>query len=236
MELVIDQPHLIDTLRFRLQAARTLPQQDIRLTTTVTVLVPASENDPVALERRIREALGRVVKTAWTFTRIERDAEAAGYERIQLRASARVPVSENWNLLERVRAAGRDGIAIGAPEVSYALSTDKVDGAVEALRLDLLELAAAQAEKMSAATKRAWRIGDVEFGAAGLVRETGRRTGKGAYADNDDTLEMMALMDTPSGVTGGERITLVANVTLKSASPEALRQGQGASCYVTEKA
>jgi hypothetical protein len=218
MELVIDQPHIIDTLRFRLQAARTLSQQDIRLTTTVTVLVPASENDPVALEKRIRGALATVVKTDWTFTRIERETEAAGYERIQLRASARVPVSENWNLAERVRAASRDGIAVGAPEVSYALTSDKVDAAVDALRLDLLRLAASQAEKMSEASARQWRVGDMEFGTAGLVRETGRRTGKGAYSDNDDSVEMLALQDASTGVTGGERITLVAQVTLKAFS------------------
>ena len=218
MELVIDQPHLIDTLRFRLQAAQALSQQDIRLTTNVTVLVPAAQNDAIAIERRIREALARLVQTDWTFTRIERDTEAAGYERIQLRASARVPASENWNLAERVRAASRDGIAVGAPEVSYALSSDKVDGAVETLRLNLLRMAARQAEKMSEASGRHWRVGDIEFGAAGLVKETGRRTGKGAFADSDDSLEMLALQDTPAGVTGGERITLVAQVTLKSSA------------------
>lgn len=215
MELVIDQPHLIDTLRFRLQAARALSQQDIRLTASVTVLVPASQNDPVSLERRIREALANVVKTDWTFTRIERGTEAAGYERIQLRASARVPASENWNLAERVRAASRDGIAVGTPEVSYALSSDKVGSAVDALRLDLLKMATEHAEKMSTASGRHWRVGDIEFGAAGLVKDSGRRTGKGAFVDDDESLEMLALQDTPAGVTGGERITLVAQVVLK---------------------
>lgn len=233
MELVIDQPHLIDTLRFRLQAARTLSQQDIRLATVVTALVPAAENDPVALERRIRETLSRVVKTDWTFTRIERDAEAAGYERIQLKASARVPVAENWNLVERMRAASRDGIALSAAEVSYALSSEKVDAAVEALRLDILRLAADQAAKMSEASGRRWRVGDIEFGTAGLAQDSRRRTGKGAYADSDDSLEMLALLDTPMGVTGGERITLVAQVTLKAFSGY---QGEHASGYVIQEA
>lgn len=220
MELVIDQPHLVDTLRFRLQAARTLPQEDIRITAAVNVLVPASENDPVDLERRIRETLARVIKADWVFTRIERDADAAGYERIQLRASARVPKSENWNLAERFRAASRDGVAVSPGEVSYALSSEKVDAAVEALRLDLLQLASSQAAKMSAASGRQWRIGDIEFGAAGLLRQGGRRTGKGAYTDEEDSIEMLALQE-GAGVTGGERITLVAQVVLKAsvASP-----------------
>ncbi len=234
MELVIDQPHLIDTLRFRLQAARSLPQEDIRLVVNITALVQSADHDQASLEKRIRDALARLVKTDWTFTRIERAADAAGYERVMLRAGARVPASENWNLPDRARIASRDGIAIGTPEVSYALSTDKVDGAVEALRLDLLKLATEQAAKMSEASGRHWRVGDVEFGAAGLVQDNRRRTGKGAFSDTEETLEMLALQDTPSGVTGGERITLVANVTLKAFTGMFPPGEGGPRYYVTE--
>ena len=216
MELVIDQPHLIDTLRFRLQAARALPQEDIRLVVNVTALVASADHDQPVLEKRIRATLARLVQTDWTFTRIERQPDAAGYERVTLRAGARVPASENWNLPERARAASRDGIAVNPPEVSYALSSGRVDGAVEALRLDLLARATEQAEKMSKASGRSWRVGDIEFGSAGIVHENMRRTGKGAYSDEDASLEILALIDTPTGVTGGERISLVASVTLKA--------------------
>ncbi len=235
MELVIDQPHLIDTLRFRLQAARALPQEDIRLVVNVTALVASADHDQGALEKRIRDTLARVVKTDWTFTRIERQPDAAGYERVTLRAGARVPASENWNLPERARTASRDGIAVNPPEVSYALSTARVDGAVEALRLDLLARATEQAEKMSAASGRRWRVGDVEFGTAGIVHENLRRTGKGAYSDDDASLELLALIDTPTGVTGGERISLVANVTLKAFTDFQFRHDGRAPYYVTEE-
>jgi hypothetical protein len=235
MEIVIDQPHLIDTLRFRLQAARSLPQEDIRLVVNVTALVKASDHDQNALEKRIREALASLVKTDRTFTRIERQADAAGYERVVLRAGARVSAAENWNFPERARAASREGIAVGTPEVSYALSTDKVDGAVEALRLDLLGTATAQAAKLSEVSKRQWRVGDIEFGAAGIVRENMRRTGKGAYSDEDASLELLALIDTPTGVTGGERISLVADVTLKAFTDMALPVDGRPRYSVTEK-
>ncbi|MGE0456573.1 MAG: hypothetical protein AB7Q30_23835 [Vicinamibacteria bacterium] len=234
MDLVIDQPHLIDTLRFRLQAARALPQEDIRLVANVTALVASADHDQAVLERRIRETLARLVKTDWTFTRIERQPDAAGYERVTLRAGARVPASENWNLPERARAASRDGIAVNPPEVSYALSTARVDGAVEALRLELLARATDQAEKMSAASGRRWRVGDIEFGAAGIVQDNMRRTGKGAYSDEDASLELLALMDTPTGVTGGERISLMANVTLKAFTDFQQRLDGRGAYYVTE--
>jgi hypothetical protein len=219
MEFVIGQPHLIDTLRFRLQASCSLPQDDIRIVASVAALVKASDHDEPALEQRIRQALAHVVKAEWTFTRVERQADASGYERVTMRAGCRVPASENWNLPERARAASGEGIAIERPEVSYSLSTEKVDAAVAGLRLDLLKLAIEQAGLMSEATGRSWRIGDIEFGAAGLNREGGRRTGKGAYSDAEDSLELLATLDGPTGgVVGGERITLIAHVTLKAFS------------------
>ena len=216
MELVIDQPHLVDTLRFQLYAAQALPQEDIRLIVTVTALVPSADSDRAGLERRIREALAKLASAPWTFTRIEREEATAGYERVTLRAATRVPALENWNLPERARAASGEGLALATPEVSYALSSERVDAAVAALRVQLLEQAMRQAESLSKVSGREWRVGDIEFGAAGFTRERGRRTGKGAYADEESTIELLALCDTPSGVTSGERITLLAAVVLKS--------------------
>lgn len=217
MELVIDQPHLVDTLRFQLQAWRALPQDDIRVSVGVTALVPSADSDRAGLERRIREALGKLAETNWTFTRIEREEDTAGYERVTLRASTRLPAIENWNLPERARAASGEGIALSSPEVSYALSGDKVDAAVKELRTQLFRLAAQQAKSFSEASGREWRVGDMEFGVPNLDRERARRTGKGAYSDEDSSIELASLSDAPAGVTGGERISLLAAVVLKAA-------------------
>ncbi|MBK7659104.1 MAG: hypothetical protein IPJ28_08125 [Betaproteobacteria bacterium] len=233
MEIVIDQPHLIDTLRFRLQAARALPQDDIRLVVGITALVKPGDHDSATLETHIREALARLVKTDWTFTRIERHPDAAGYERVTLRAGARVAAAENWNLPERARKASADGIALNNPEVSYALSSGRVDAAVEGLRLDLLRKATEQAQRMTEASGRNWRVGDVEFGVAGIVQENARRTGKGAYTDENESLELLALLDTPSGITGGERISLAAQVTLKAFT--GYRDDPSRPLYVTQE-
>lgn len=90
MEIVIDQPHLVDTLRFQLQASRALPQEDILVSVIVTALAPSSDRDRAGLERRIREAQRKLADVQRSFTRIEREEDTAGYERVTLRASARL--------------------------------------------------------------------------------------------------------------------------------------------------
>ncbi len=217
MELVIDQPHLVDTLRFQLHASRALPQMDIRVTVAVEALVPSTGTDRAVLEQRIRAALAKLADTAWTFTRIERAEDTAGYQRISLRASARLPALENWNLAERARSASGEGIALADPEVSYALSPERVGEVVADLRAHLYALATKQAADFSASSGRAWRVGDIEFGSAALARERARRTGKGAYTDDDSSIELAAISEGPAGISGGERVTLYAAVVLKAA-------------------
>lgn len=215
MDLVIDQPHLVDTLRFRLQASRSVSQGDVRLTVPVTALVQAADRDQRLIEKRIHEALAEFVKAPWTFSRIIRQGEAMGFERVTLRASARVPAAENWDLAERARKASREGLALAPPEISYALSPDKVGEVVDALRLGLLREATEQARKMSEATTRRWRVGDIEFGTPGLQTDGSHRSGKGAYRDLEEIGELLADVE-PQALLSGERITMIAAVTLKA--------------------
>ena len=171
MELIIDHPHLIDTLRFRLQSSRAVPQGDLRVIVPITALVKTAERDLGGLESRIHEALAEFMKAGWAFSRLEREGEAVGFERVRLRASARVPVAENWNLAERARKASREGLALGAPEISYAISTEKVNAVIEELRLELLRESQVNAQRMSEASSRLWRIGDIEFGTPGMATD-----------------------------------------------------------------
>jgi len=220
MSLVLDQPHLIDTLRYRIQARKTLPQEDLRLAVRVTALVHAGERDQAALEGRIREALAAFVAAAWSFSRIERDADAAGYERVGLVASARVRAAENWNLTERARLASREGLQIGAHKVDYSLSRERVDTAFDELRLEILRRAEAQARTLSEGSGRTWRVGDIAFGAIDAGEHGQRVSAKGAYRDQDEVL--FAALDDSEGegeaMAGAERISLVAAVTLKAFS------------------
>jgi len=212
--VVLDQPHLTDTLRFRVQVEKSLPQETVRIGVRVLAIVRGSDRDTAALEGRVREALGQFIAATWVLSRIERTAEAAGYERVQLQAVTRVSAAENHNLDERANAASREGLKLDSPAVSYGLSSDKIGEVVDELRLAALARVQTQVEAINRQTGRDWRIGDVLFGAA----DGYRATSKGAYRDDNVGSSLDGLADESPVLHGAERVVLLAAVTLKSAA------------------
>jgi hypothetical protein len=219
MSLVLDQPHLIDTMRFKVFVQRRLAQDEVNIKVQVTTLVKTVDRDRTALAARIGEALRSVIQTEWAFSRIERTSDATGYERVSLHASTRVDAVENYDLEERCRRASREGLSISHPAVGYALSLAKVDAIMGELMEEIVAKAAVQASAYSEKTGRAWRIGDIEFGTVDFA-STAARTGKGAYRDESSVGDLLAELDVnpSSGLASAERIWLLANVTLKSAA------------------
>lgn len=213
---IIQVQDVSDTLRYRIQVQRTLPQDDIRLTVPVTALVHSRDNESSALQQTILTALNGFVPAEWTFSRFERDGDTVGYERIRLFASARVKPVENYNLAERARRASREGLTLGPPRVDYALSPERIDEVVTALRLDVLRRVAADITQFDKQTGRSWRIGDIAFGVGDPAEYGSARTGKGAYRDPDNPMFGLEDLEPQSGLTGSERIKLVAMVTLRS--------------------
>lgn len=214
MSLVLDQPHLIDTLRYKVFVHRRATQDQVRVTVQVTALVKTSDRDHSALEKRIHATLKIFIASEWTFARIERSSDATGYERVSLVAGTRIPATENYDLEARSRAASTEGLAISNPNVSYAVTRDYADVVVAELMEEILAKATAQAGAFSLKTGREWRIGDVEFGVADMSSGA-TRTSKGAYRD-DSEAGMPAFEATSGGLSGVERIWLMANVTLKA--------------------
>lgn len=221
MDIVLDQPHLIDTLRYRVMAHKTLAREDVRINVTVIALERAAGRDPAGLEASIRAALAAFIPGEWRFSRIERKGEA-GYERVGMQASARVKAAENYDLVERARLASREGLTISFPSADYALSRERIDAVFDELRLEILARVAVQAEATSRATGRPWRLGDIAFGTeAGVLGRAA--TAKGAYRDDGEALFAdIDDVDPERVLAGSERITLVASVVLKSESPGAL--------------
>jgi hypothetical protein len=229
MDVLIDQPHLIDTLRYRIQAQKALFQEDLRISTEVVALVRAAERDQAALERRIREALAAFIPAQWTFSRLRRDGDA-GYERVSLVAAARVPAAENYDLAERARRASGEGLTISKPGADYALPRERLDAVFDELRLEILRRAAAHAAEISAATQRHWRLGDVAFGSeAGPLGRVA--TAKGMYRDDEGTSFSSFDEEPERAVSGTERVSLVASVVLKSAVPGP----RGSGAYVIDQ-
>ncbi len=214
-----------DTLRFRLRVQKSMPQEDLRIGVKVTALVPAVERGGPELEGRVRDALKTLIDADWSFSRVARATDGSGYERVELRAFARVPVTENFNLAERARAASREGMVLSSPTADYSLSRSRVDQAMEELRLEALLDAERQAVTISERTGRSWRVGDIVFGVSDWSESAGRLTAKGGYRGAEDE----AFADEPddeeaSGLAPAERVSLIASITLKSNTPASRRQ------------
>lgn len=97
-------------------------------------------------------------------SRIERGGDAVGYERVQLTATARVLSGENYDLAERARRAGREGLTLGQPRVECALAPERVDDVVGQLRTEVLRKVQDHIAQFDKETGRTWRIGDIAFG------------------------------------------------------------------------
>ena len=200
-----------DTLVFKLHTSRTEVQETAQVRVPITVLVQVSNRDQAALDGSIRQALQTFMPAEWVFSAIMREGESVGYERVKLTATARVKHDEIYNLKERARAASHEGLEIGQASVSYKLPERKVTAANQAMRLSILTDALTQLPDFEKATGRAWQIAHIEFGVSNVDEDHPARYGKGGYrhsADED--------VDGESGLTGGEKFSLIAEVTLRS--------------------
>jgi hypothetical protein len=205
-----------DTLRFKLFAQKVLVQEDARITVEVHSLVSTSQNDRKSLEQRIRAALNAFIPADWAFSTIQRGGEAVGYERVTLNASARIAIAEVYNLEERARQASAEGLSLKEPKINYSLPSQRVTDTVQELRRKIVDDAKRQIEEFDESTGRTWRIGDIAFG---LWDNRGEyRTGKGAYRASDDAIADLLSEADDAGMTSAERITLVADVTLRAAA------------------
>lgn len=206
----------VDTLRYRVHAQITLAQQDIRVLVSITALVSDREADQTLIHQRIHTALREFISADWVLSRIQREGETAGYERIQLQASARVSPEENHRLEERARRASREGLTLAGPQVDYSLPALRISEAVQQLREQILRDVQLQAGRFREVTGRDWRLGDVEFGVETGSWSEERRSGKGAYrSDEARFLSRDSDEDEAAILTGAERIMLIANVALK---------------------
>lgn len=213
---VMDNQHLIDTLHYRVQVQKTLPQKDVRLRIGITALVHTQDSGQLELLNRIRAQLETFIHADWGLFNIERHGDGMGYERATLKASARIPHTENYNLAERARQASHDGLALTDPEIDYGLSASEMSKVLQELRIEALATITEQIEVYNRVTGRTWRLGKIEFGIPNEMEEFTRRTSKGAYRAQPEAYVCEG--DETGGLTAAERIVLIASVTLKAAA------------------
>lgn len=201
-----------DSLRYRVIAQRTLSQETVSVTINVTLLVSANQTNQATLQRLVRDALTHFIpKSEWVFSTLYRDANAVvGYEQVTITASARIPSSQNYNLRERARLASREGLTLSQPNVNYNLPAGQVNRVVQELRGEIVASVLREIEVFDRQTGRKWRIGDIEFGIGD--RNEGH-TAKGAHRSTG----YEDLRDSDGeGLSGAERISLVAEVCLRA--------------------
>lgn len=206
--IAVDAAAVVDTLRFRLAASQILPRTHVRVTVQVHTLISSGDQDHDALVGRVRAALVRFIDAAWTVSGVNRKADDTGFERVELTASAQVPVRDNYNLTERARRASVEGLAITDPLVDSRLPGKVIAEATMALQEHVLEMAQERIARFDKATGRNWRIGDIQFGVDSesydVSPKLARRETAVLEGATDDLL------------TTSERLLLVAQVTLKS--------------------
>jgi hypothetical protein len=202
-----------DTLRYRAIAQRTLAQDTVCVSIHVALLVSAARrSDQAELQRQIRDALSRFIPSVdWVFSTLHRDANpTVGYEQINVKASARIPSAQNFNLNDRARQASREGLTLSGAIVDYSLPVSLVNRVVHELRGEIVGTVLHELADFERQTGRKWRIGDIEFGIGGRSDEY---TAKGASRSSgyEDLLDPDG-----EGLSGAERISLIAEITLRA--------------------
>ena len=202
------------TLRYRNMAHKNVARDSVRVSIKINALVSSADRDHGALQRRMRETLNRFIPVDWVLTAPRRLADTSGFERVTVEANARAPLAENYNLLERARLAGSEGLSLTEPVVNHRLPAARVAAAVQELRLSIMKEAIAQAQSFSQVSGLNWQLADIEFGINSLQPEY--RNAKGAYREELDDID-----DDDAPEPAAERIKLVASVILKAAPPAA---------------
>ena len=215
MNLPTVQPFPIDdTISYKIYVAKAVPLADVTVTAQLVLMV-SNRDENLDLDSRIRGALKDFIDTDWTLLEQERSSATPGFERIQLKAMAKVPAKENRKLEERAAGANREGLEFGHVYVSRNLPQDQANQIIKELWFEAVEKVTAHLEEFNRASGRTWRVGDITLGVPGGGRQSGRQSKGGFIEDPDEPLGKFM----ESGLSGAEKISLTADVTLRSAKP-----------------
>jgi hypothetical protein len=203
-----------DTLCYKVNASRVIPRGEVTVVAQMIVVVKTQTSDNTGLDQRINAALQAFLPTEWESLGYERSSLTTGYEQVKVQAIAKVPAEENHNLEERARRANSDGLEFGEITVKRSLPADQVGQIVKEMWFDIIGKVNLHITEFERTSGRKWRIGNINYG----VPDAGRRqeSRKGSFRDEiDDVLGGLADV----GLAGAEKISLIAEVTLKSPRP-----------------
>ena len=114
-----------DTISYKIYVAKAVPLADVNVTAHLELLV-SNRDANLDVDSRIRGSLKDFIDTEWTLLEQQRKSATPGYERIELKAMAKIPSSENRNLDERAARAVSNRIA-GNLEIVEGVSAVRVE-------------------------------------------------------------------------------------------------------------
>jgi hypothetical protein len=202
-----------DTINFQLRADTVVVSDTVKIIVHINALVP-SDSTENALRAEIKAALASFLPTQWQINGIERASDDSGFERVQMRATARVNETENYNLEGRAKAVSRQGLQLGDVEVDSTVPAPMLEEAEKALRATILKNAKEEAAALADVTGRNYRVGAVNFQNQGdpairkmaMASTTANATpyGSGFAAGGGDD----------ESLANAQKVSLSANVTL----------------------
>lgn len=151
-----------DTISFQLRADTVVVNDTVRITVYINALV-TTDTAEAALRRDIKEALSRFIDADWSFNGLDRSADESGFERVSIRATARVKETENYNLENRALAVSRQGLKLANISVDTGVPAVLLEKAEKALRAEIVVKAKEELEELIAITGRPYRIGSLRF-------------------------------------------------------------------------
>ena len=203
-----------DTISYKIYVAKAVPLADVTVTAQLQLMVSNRDENP-DLDSRIRGALKNFIDTEWTLLEQERSSATPGFERIQLKAMAKIPAKENQKLQERAARANCEGLEFGHVHVSRNLPQNQANQIIKELWFEAVEKVTDHLNEFNRVSGRQWRVGDIALGVPGGKRPSVRSTKGGNVEDLDEPLGKFM----ESGFSGAEKISLTADVTLRSSKP-----------------
>lgn len=203
-----------DTISYKIYVAKAVPLTDVSVTAQLEMMV-SNRDDNQDLDSRIFGALNDFIDTDWTLLEQKRSSATPGFERVSLKAMAKIPAKEDRKLEERAARANREGLEFGQIQVSRNLPQEQANQIIKELWFEAVEKATGHLDEFNRVSGRQWRLGDVTLGVPGGGRSSGRPI-KGGYVDDADE-PLGKFME--SGLSGVEKVSLTADVTLRSARP-----------------
>lgn len=202
-----------DSIKYKVYVSKAVPLADINVTTQIDVLLSTREGND-ALNRLVKTALNDFIPVPWETAVLSRTSATPGYERIRMRAIAKVGIDQHSNLDERARQAHREGLEFSHLHVDRTLPKHQVNQIMKDLWFEAVEKVTEHIVDFNRVSTRQWRIGEITLGIPDVG--TGVRHTKGGYVEAADEI-LGDLVE--SGLDGAEKVSLIANVILKSARP-----------------